>query len=274
MRDHDVPRRACVCSCLLMVFGHVAGYSSGAGSCFGPGGGHGPVAIDRDETGGLTFETDGMEPEAKKEAGGRGMNYVGVEMKITIHSMKCPYNIQPMPRLCLDMAESFTGFLVMADQGSFDITKGSPGQQHMDCPDKVSPLYKDVPQFGSDAQPVWTPAVTHKYVATRHNLTLYLTPKKAGTMRLLAYIVKKRTNPILGEWFQIKTTRYISPKSAILAPVQGHGTGSAGDPSQTIHASWNGAGINDAKSRMHTQMVLARGAMCAAGLFLVFAVST
>merc|ERR1712072_290487 len=106
------------------------------------------------------------------------MNYVGVTMKITIKSMQCPFNFSPKPKVCIDMAYNFKGFLLLVDQGTFDLARSHPGIKLKTCPD--SPLSGTAKTVSADGvvTPSPTPAITHTAPIVRSNLTVFLTPQK------------------------------------------------------------------------------------------------
>jgi len=113
-----------------------------------------------------------------------------VASEITITKTDCPYNsdVFPQPRACQMLMPSFKGFLILASQGSFDVTD-TPDARIMNCTDS---------DMGPD-----TVGVTHTTAMERTSLSVKYFGAVAGSVQFRAYIVVSREDSQRGQWFEL-----------------------------------------------------------------------
>jgi len=177
---------------------HSTAYPTGAGSCFGPLAGHGPPSYHptpKMASLGTTPGSGGFRIEHDM------FLYADLPNRITITVKRCPYDRVPGTRVCEPLAQFFKGFLLLADNGEFEISE-TPFTKLKSC--MASYLVPD----GRCA------AVTHSKPIVRENVTVSLIPAKEGPLRLLAYVVEDRPDAQRGAWYEISKNAIVESKEA------------------------------------------------------------
>lgn len=186
-----------------------AGYSCGAGSCFGPALGHGTATNSPNPTGGYAIElSHGDDNSGRLELNAHKDEVFNVSIRTT----DCA--VLPDPRGC---EKSFTGFLLLTDQHTSVIEQfPTSSMQQMSC------LNSSLDQTRT------AHAFSHRDASEKTTSgSVFLRANSAGeTIRLRAYVLKSHpqdpmmSGPSLSKWFELNREVLVIRKAQAADQVQ------------------------------------------------------